>query len=279
MSSLSDMPLDTSAYLADTGHLKTIEHGAYLLILFAMWRSSDGWIPGDDNYLARTTRLTLGRWKAIAATVRKLLSVEGDRISQKRIQKNKNANPGEDSNFETKSLKSNDVPIKKARNGKNGSLSFFEEKDSEISSEKKKKGCVLPASWHPRDEERLYGRTVLHLSDSQIDVAAEKMRRWAISNAHRQVARKSNWEMTFRNWLDDAAEKFGPPPPGPRGPQPQSKKSGNGFAAVTAKLMQQRKEREEEHDEQSDDAAQGERSVSAGSAGGVLEISARDVDR
>ena len=36
------MPFATDAYIGDTTHLTTIEHGAYLLLLFAMWRTAGG---------------------------------------------------------------------------------------------------------------------------------------------------------------------------------------------------------------------------------------------
>lgn len=49
----------TDAYLADTRHLSTIEHGAYLLMLFHAWREPDCSLPNDDNYLARITGMDL----------------------------------------------------------------------------------------------------------------------------------------------------------------------------------------------------------------------------
>lgn len=49
------MPLWTEAYLADTGHLTTIEHGAYLLLLITMWRAG-GSPPNDDKTLREWVR-------------------------------------------------------------------------------------------------------------------------------------------------------------------------------------------------------------------------------
>lgn len=59
------MPLWTDAYLGDTTHLTTTEHGAYLLILMAIWRSKDGRINGSDKMLARYARLNAGQWNRI----------------------------------------------------------------------------------------------------------------------------------------------------------------------------------------------------------------------
>lgn len=243
MSNHLPMPLDTDAFLADTTHLGTTEVGAYMLIIMAMWRSPDGYLVGDDRYLARATRLTMDKWRRIAPSIRSLLRADGARVTQKRIQKELRLraeaeipawNPRQDSGIDHKPLKNKDPDSKSGQNGENASSLIL---DSETESQKKERkktrvGIVLPDDWKPRDEERLYGRTVLHLSDEQIDRCAEKMRRWAITNAHRPVARKSNWDLTFRNWLDSfAAENGGSNEnPGQRGDR-----SRGGFSSLAAR--------------------------------------------
>jgi uncharacterized protein YdaU (DUF1376 family) len=57
------LPLWTDAYLGDTTHLTTIEHGAYLLLLMTAWRSRDCVLPDDDRLLARYSRLNAQQWK------------------------------------------------------------------------------------------------------------------------------------------------------------------------------------------------------------------------
>jgi uncharacterized protein YdaU (DUF1376 family) len=85
MKSPNGMMLWTDLYLSDTGHLSTKEHGAYLLILMAMWRNG-GTLPDDDTRLARTCRTTLPSWRKIAPNVRALLVDNGDgTLSQKRL--------------------------------------------------------------------------------------------------------------------------------------------------------------------------------------------------
>lgn len=62
------MPWHIAEYLADTMHLSTLEHGAYLLLLAHGWRN-DGMIADSDRNLAGVTRLPLDQWKAIRPTI------------------------------------------------------------------------------------------------------------------------------------------------------------------------------------------------------------------
>jgi uncharacterized protein YdaU (DUF1376 family) len=61
------MPFYVGDYLADTMHLTTAEHGAYLLLLMHQWRT--GSVPDDDRKLAKIARASTRDWKTISATV------------------------------------------------------------------------------------------------------------------------------------------------------------------------------------------------------------------
>ena len=60
------MPVYIGDYLADTMHLSTEQHGAYLLLLFHLWRR--GILQDDDVVLAQITGLPISAW-SICRTV------------------------------------------------------------------------------------------------------------------------------------------------------------------------------------------------------------------
>ncbi|MCW5720017.1 MAG: YdaU family protein [Devosia sp.] len=86
MAQFPALPLWTDAYLADTGHLTTLEHGAYLMLLMSMWRAG-GELPNDDRKLARFAKLTTPQWLRIKDTIMEFMTVSEDglTVSQGRL--------------------------------------------------------------------------------------------------------------------------------------------------------------------------------------------------
>jgi uncharacterized protein YdaU (DUF1376 family) len=83
------LPFWTDAYLADTNHLTTEEHGAYLLLLIEAWRSPDCSLPDDDALLARHAGLSPAKWKASKPIIMAFWKLDGrrGRWFQKRLRK------------------------------------------------------------------------------------------------------------------------------------------------------------------------------------------------
>jgi uncharacterized protein YdaU (DUF1376 family) len=87
MSAPAYLPLFGSDYLADTRHLTTEEHGAYLLLMIAAWRQDDCGLPLDDKKLSRIVGLSMRKWMAIRTTILEFWKVEKGRIYQPRLHK------------------------------------------------------------------------------------------------------------------------------------------------------------------------------------------------
>jgi uncharacterized protein YdaU (DUF1376 family) len=78
-------PLWTDAYLGDTRHLSTLEHGAYMLLLITAWRSKDGLLPDDDKLLSRYAGLTIDKWRKIRPILEPFFCIENGVWAQGRL--------------------------------------------------------------------------------------------------------------------------------------------------------------------------------------------------
>lgn len=93
-------------------------------------------------------------------------------------------------------------------------------KNSESREGKKRnsRGEKIPPDWTPKknhyDEGAKRG-----FSRETIDGFATDMRLWAQANEHRQVARKSNWDLTFSAWIRRQGFAAGQGPPDPIKPR------------------------------------------------------------
>lgn len=81
------IPFFGDAYLADTTHLTTEEHGAYFLLLLAAWRQDDCALPDNDKKLARIAGVSAQKWRSIKPTLMDFWKVENGRIFQPRLRK------------------------------------------------------------------------------------------------------------------------------------------------------------------------------------------------
>lgn len=69
--SLPYMPTYIGDYLRDTGHLTTVQHGAYWLLICHYW--CVGSVPGEaDDQMAAITRLSVADWHAMKPVIMRL---------------------------------------------------------------------------------------------------------------------------------------------------------------------------------------------------------------
>lgn len=74
MAALPYMPLFVADYLADTAHLTTLQHGAYLLLLMNYWQRG-GPLPDDDSRLAKIARVGPREWGRMREVISEFFSI------------------------------------------------------------------------------------------------------------------------------------------------------------------------------------------------------------
>ena len=90
MADLNGLTIWTDAYLGDTRHLSTLEHGAYFLLLLCAWRSPSNDLPDDDKLLARICGLRIDRWQRLRPVIMAFWTQRANgRWAQKRLDKEK----------------------------------------------------------------------------------------------------------------------------------------------------------------------------------------------
>lgn len=73
MATIPYMQLYVADYLADTQHLTTEEHGAYILLLMNQWHTEK---PIPANRLARIARLSNERWTSVEITLNEFFDID-----------------------------------------------------------------------------------------------------------------------------------------------------------------------------------------------------------
>ena len=81
------LPLWTDAYIADTTHLTNEEHGVYMRLLMAAWRTPDCTLPATDKRLRTIVGMSADEWDQVRETIMEFFTFERGRLIQKRLQK------------------------------------------------------------------------------------------------------------------------------------------------------------------------------------------------
>ena len=220
MSKAPSMPMYWDAYLADTTHLTTEEHGAYLLLLAAMWRRN-GSVPDDDKDNARILGLTVAKWRKVKARLSDFLIVSDGEITQKKLQetwentqekieKNR-ANGAKGGRAAARNNK--DLGQANATNSLKPKATIpepepepYKEKDTKVSLAKKR-GNRLPDDWFLPKE---WGEWAVSegYGLEQIRVEADKFKDYWHSVAGAKGV-KLDWQATWRNWMRNSSQQKG----------------------------------------------------------------------
>lgn len=219
MSKAPSMPMYWDAYLADTTHLTTEEHGAYLLLLAAMWRRN-GVLPDNDRDNARILGLTPSKWRKIKARLSETVSgfkADGNTVTQEKLQKTwKNTQEKINKNRENgakggrpKSSKNKDIAKANGSVSLNPNKSIPEPepyiKETPNGVSKKRRGSRLSDDWFlPRawgDWAQAEG-----FSADTIRSEADKFKDYWISTPG-QKGVKLDWQATWRNWMRNSDGK------------------------------------------------------------------------
>ncbi len=86
MSQTKYMPLYIDAYTADTMHLTTEQHGAYLLLIMATWRNNGVPLADDDARLARIVGASPFKWRKMRPVLEEFFDISDGTWRQKKLE-------------------------------------------------------------------------------------------------------------------------------------------------------------------------------------------------
>jgi uncharacterized protein YdaU (DUF1376 family) len=226
MASFDILPFSTSAYLSDTGHLSTTQHGAYFLILLTLWRFG-GWIDGDEKTLAKVCKMPPDKWRKISADVKKLLTFKDGKVTQKRLlhefefetkkrkmladrlEPESRQRQSQDSSSGANCLESieSGLPVGKTTNERASYLLL--DLDSENQGKKESKGVAasskrraprrtIDKDWKPTDHDVLYAKSK-GFSPERI----EQIARGCLLYHRKHGTLIADMEATWEHWVDN----------------------------------------------------------------------------
>jgi uncharacterized protein YdaU (DUF1376 family) len=214
------MPLYVGDYLADTAHLSTEAHGAYLLLLMHQWRT--GSIPHNHADQARIVRLSGKAWRALSPAVlaffedtpeglkqprvERIRAQQNQKIQQRRAAGKASAAAREAQRELNERSTTVDAPL--ARNRREPEPEpEEEEKDtpSPPSGARSPRGYRLPSDWQPNHDDTAFAAK---LGLDPPAVAAQFRDHWHAKPG--KDGRKLDWPATWRNWCRRNAEQRRP---------------------------------------------------------------------
>ena len=197
-----------SDYLADTGHLTTEQHGAYLLLLMTAW-ARGGRLPNDAKKLARIARVSTRRWHLVGEDVMSFFDVDGGDIVSRRMEEDYQKAVSKSAKRSASGVKGAAAKHLKTKNQAlaNASGLLKHSPEPELKREAKaspKKATRIPDDWVLSRE---LGEWALSqgLPEDRIRTEAERFKDYW-SGVGGAKGRKADWPATWRNWCRKAID-------------------------------------------------------------------------
>lgn len=219
------MKLYVADYLGDTHHLGALEHGAYLLLLMAMWRAG-GSLPAMDANLAKLARCTPDQWAEIRDVILPFFRRSRGRLTHKRL-------GAEMAKYENTSGKRSEAgkrgAAKKASENNAPSTAIASGADSNCRHNQNqnqkeedlyrltaaeaperavagaRRGARINPEWKPSVDNVRYAATE-GFGPEQIDRMAEDFRDYWVSVAGAKGV-KLDWSATWRTWVRNQRDR------------------------------------------------------------------------
>lgn len=210
------MPFYVADYLADTLHLDTCEHGAYLLLILHYWQH--GGLPGEDAKLQRITRLSESEWARCKPVLADLFDdgwahgrVEKELADAKEAHERRRsagAKGGKAKAMSSQGVSNADPPDKHCSSNARAMLCQSQsqpqlEKPEAKASVKKaaaKRGTSIPEDWQPTPELIAFAISE-GLTESEVSRETDRFRNHFLAKSTVKDGRKSDWPATYRNWI------------------------------------------------------------------------------
>lgn len=208
------MPVYIGDYLADTMHLTTGEHGAYLLLIFAYWRKG-GPLVDDDGELASICRAQPREWKRMRERIGRFFQIGDGYWLHKRIEReldrcqeisNKRSDAG--AIGAAKRWQTHSKPMASAiangeQNDANHNHSHITSSlRSEVGDGKPQRATRLDPAWEPSPEDRAFAEQLGLQTDA---IWPEYRDYWIGAPGARGT--KRDWPATWRNHCRRVAER------------------------------------------------------------------------
>lgn len=223
MAEFPALTLWTDAYLSDTRHLSTLEHGAYLLLLMEAWRRPHCDLPDDDMILSRLAGLAPKDWAKVKTVVMAFWTRDGRRKTwtQKRLFQERSKarvrskSASDNSSKRWNKTKKDDADALPTSCGSDATtaIDYIEKEEANASSKKTRpkveKGHRIPDDWEPPAGHPKVAEITATWPAGKLDVETERFRDYWRS-ASGANARKLDWTLAFLNWLRSADERLPP---------------------------------------------------------------------